>query len=318
MATESITDVSIIIPSYNVEHYIEAAIQSALAQEQLSIEVIVVDDFSRDKTVQVAKSIKDNRVSVIELTKNSGPGAARNEGIKVAKGTWISVLDGDDTFNTNRLITCIDRANAAQADIVIDNLLVVSKVDEKEYCMFTQSLFKRPSTLSLSDYINGNCSFLGGWTLGYTKPIFRKSFITHNKIQYPEDIRIGEDYIFMADMLASGAKCITEPSAGYRYLLRKGSTSYRIDQDSIMRIVEADRKLLSRHQLDFYANKAQRRRNQKLHEATAFIKLIESIKAKSMSGVIGIAFHCPFAFVYLWRPTIAKLKLISERMWMHK
>ena len=91
-------DISVIIAAYNVESYIERAIQSALSQEGVGLEVIVVDDCSSDETVNIVRSIKDKRLVLVQHDVNQGPGAARNTAIEKAKGQWIAVLDGDDVF----------------------------------------------------------------------------------------------------------------------------------------------------------------------------------------------------------------------------
>lgn len=89
-------DVSVIIPAYNAEATLAAAIRSALNQTVLPREVIVVDDGSADGTVAAAEGF-GARVQVIRQA-NGGPGAARNTGIRAASGAWIGLLDADDTW----------------------------------------------------------------------------------------------------------------------------------------------------------------------------------------------------------------------------
>jgi len=88
---------SIIIPAYNVERFISAAIQSALGQTLHNIEVIVINDGSTDGTLKEINSINDARLSVI-TKQNSGLSATRNGGIKVSKGKYVGFLDGDDMW----------------------------------------------------------------------------------------------------------------------------------------------------------------------------------------------------------------------------
>ncbi|MFY9233271.1 MAG: glycosyltransferase [Fimbriimonadaceae bacterium] len=86
--------VSVIIPSYNRAEFLGEAIDSVLAQTYTNIEIIVVDDGSKDDSVEVARSYGD-RIDLIER-ENGGVSAARNSGIAKARGTYISLLDGDD------------------------------------------------------------------------------------------------------------------------------------------------------------------------------------------------------------------------------
>jgi glycosyltransferase involved in cell wall biosynthesis len=89
--------VSIIIPCYNDEEFIEQALNSALAQDYEEIEVIVVDDGSNQSTKEVLKELEPKLTQLI-TQENKGPAAARNRGIYAASGEYILVLDSDDYF----------------------------------------------------------------------------------------------------------------------------------------------------------------------------------------------------------------------------
>lgn len=93
--------VSVVIPTYNSELLVCRAIKSVLSQTCQDVEVIVVDDFSSDGTVAVVKKtfVHDRRVRLIELNQNGGAGRARNEGITVSKGRFLSFLDSDDEWH---------------------------------------------------------------------------------------------------------------------------------------------------------------------------------------------------------------------------
>lgn len=88
-------DISVIIPLYNKEQIIERAIHSVLNQSYTNFELIVVNDGSTDKSLEIAKSICDNRISIINQS-NGGPSKARNTGTIAAKTDWIIFLDADD------------------------------------------------------------------------------------------------------------------------------------------------------------------------------------------------------------------------------
>ena len=95
--------VSVIIPSYNREKTIERAVRSVLEQTYPSVEVIVVDDCSKDKTVDILKSILDKRLHVIVQEQNSGACRARNNGVSHARGEWIAFQDSDDEWLPDKL-----------------------------------------------------------------------------------------------------------------------------------------------------------------------------------------------------------------------
>ena len=98
-------DVTVIMPCYNSELYLAEAIDSVLRQTLKKLELVVVDDCSADRTLEIAKKYReyDSRVSIISLTENAGPASARNAAIKVARGEWIAILDSDDVAVSTRL-----------------------------------------------------------------------------------------------------------------------------------------------------------------------------------------------------------------------
>src|SRR6516162_596409 len=95
--------VSVIIPAYNAERTLRRAIDSALAQDYQPIEIIVVDDGSKDATSEVAAAYLDKAVQLVQLPRNCGESGAMNTGIAVAKGEYIAFLDADDEWLPKKL-----------------------------------------------------------------------------------------------------------------------------------------------------------------------------------------------------------------------
>jgi len=93
--------ISTIIPVYNGERYLEATIESALAQSWTPIEIIVIDDASNDGSVDIAKSFAAS--TTYALQSHAGAGAARNHGVKLARGDYLAFLDADDLWLPNKL-----------------------------------------------------------------------------------------------------------------------------------------------------------------------------------------------------------------------
>lgn len=95
--------VSIIMPSYNTAQYISDSINSVLSQTYDNWELIIVDDCSTDKSIDVIKSFQDSRIVLLQNEKNSGAAISRNYALREAKGKWIAFLDSDDTWAPNKL-----------------------------------------------------------------------------------------------------------------------------------------------------------------------------------------------------------------------
>lgn len=95
--------VSVIMPSYNTAKYIEASINSVIAQTYENWELIIVDDCSTDNTAEIIAGIHDDRIRYFRNDKNSGAAISRNKALREAKGEWIAFLDSDDLWMPEKL-----------------------------------------------------------------------------------------------------------------------------------------------------------------------------------------------------------------------
>src|SRR5262249_45306693 len=120
---------SIIIPAYNRQRSLKSAIKSALQQSVDDIEVIVVDDGSRDRTAIVAQQCAeaDRRVRVLRHESNRGAQAARNTGAQNARGRWLSFLDSDDKLVRKSLELRLGMATTENVDVVHSDGYVLRK-----------------------------------------------------------------------------------------------------------------------------------------------------------------------------------------------
>lgn len=100
--------VSIVMPSYNSEQYIKDSIQSVLNQTYTNWELLIVDDCSTDKTIDIIKSFKDNRIKFFQNATNSGAAISRNKALREANGKWIAFLDSDDIWVPTKLEEQLD------------------------------------------------------------------------------------------------------------------------------------------------------------------------------------------------------------------
>lgn len=126
--------ISVIIPCYNVEKYISDAIESIMAQTFMKWEIVIVDDCSTDKTLDIAKKYekKDERIKVYQLNKNSGGAfTPRKVAIEKAVGEWIHCLDADDFVAKDCLERLFERAVEIGADCVHQTFQAVTENKEK-------------------------------------------------------------------------------------------------------------------------------------------------------------------------------------------
>ena len=111
---------SIVVPVYNVDKYLKEGIDSLLNQSVEDVEIICVDDKSTDDSLLLLSEYanKDARVKVVEMSKNSGPSSARNIGMKIATGKYITFFDADDIVSNVMYKKMIEEAEKFDVDIV--------------------------------------------------------------------------------------------------------------------------------------------------------------------------------------------------------
>ena len=215
-------DFSVLMPAFNVSGIIGRAIRSAAAQTLPPLEILVIDDCSTDNTVEVVKTLAQDIPSIrlLSTSANSGPSAARNVGLRAAKGDWIALLDADDAWKPGRLKRLSEVAGATSADFVADDLVMWDAVADAQ---FKPSHFELPEPqkqISLVDMFRADDNFnfsKASFTL--MKPIFRRKFLTEHKLEYNEDMKVGEDFTFYIESLFNGAKVILINEAYYIYTM---------------------------------------------------------------------------------------------------
>ena len=119
--SEHLPEISVVVPAYNAAHYLLATMTSILAQEGVSLELIVVDDCSTDETPELVANIanRDSRIRYLRMPSNcGGPAAPRNFGVSMARGIWIALCDADDLWHPRKLRIQLDWAVASGADLV--------------------------------------------------------------------------------------------------------------------------------------------------------------------------------------------------------
>ena len=126
--------VSVIIPVYNVEKYLRECIDSILNQTLHELELICVDDGSTDGSLEILQAYekKDNRVTVL-TQHNQGAGAARNKGLQIAKGEYLSFLDADDFFAPGMLEEAYRKCKSVNADVCVYQVLRYDDTTKKTW-----------------------------------------------------------------------------------------------------------------------------------------------------------------------------------------
>lgn len=175
--------VSIIVPCYNVEAFIDECLTSLTNQTLRDIEIICIDDASTDNTLTKLNEWRDRdpRIVVIHQDKNQRQGAARNRGIAIAKGEYIGFVDSDDFVTTDMYKTLVNASENFSADMVVGNEYICHGEKDTVVRNFPNRVLSAGDTESLKKYaVIYGCRM---WT-----NIIRRSVIIDNGLFYPEGI----------------------------------------------------------------------------------------------------------------------------------
>ena len=206
---------SIIIPAYNAEQYIKPCLDSILQNSKESLsktEIIVINDGSTDNTLKILESYNQYKNIKIHTTKNQGVSAARNLGISLAKGEWITFIDADDTVNTNfsKVVNLVE--NSKSSFIIFGNY-DIETIDKK--ILTTQ-------TLQSSMYLSGPWS-----------KVYNRQFLIKYKILFEK-----EDMLFNLEVIQNSDAIESYKIGFYNYRQNNNSVTRRFNQ----KIIESDKK----------------------------------------------------------------------------
>ncbi|MBA3920451.1 MAG: glycosyltransferase family 2 protein [Nostocaceae cyanobacterium] len=227
--------VSILITAYNCEKYIYKAIESALAQTEKQIEVIVINDASTDNTLKIAQSFNDERLKVFTNPQNFGQSYSLNFAAKEAKGEWIVSLDSDDWYAPDRIEKLLYLALSENADMCADNMYLICDGDEQPWSTFLNQSKVRIDKVQHIDtkfFIENDLPGTWSFPLGLTKPLIKRDLIINNQIENKLNFKFSRDFWFYFECLAHGAKFVFTPEPYYYYRSRVGSmvTSSQVEQ----------------------------------------------------------------------------------------
>ena len=207
---------SIIVPVYDVENYLQKCIDSILAQTLTDFELILVDDGSPDNCPALcdAAAAKDARVRVIHQ-KNGGLSAARNAGLDVARGEWIGFVDSDDYIAPEMYEKLYRAVQQTGADFALCDFAEVDEAgapsNARTHGVITQQIFTERELLQ-SAYLT---MMLLAWNKLYRRAIFAQ-------LRYPVG-KLNEDIFVSPDICLQAQKAVVVPEALYYYVQRSGS-----------------------------------------------------------------------------------------------
>lgn len=280
--------VSVIIPAYNAAKTIERTLNSVLAQTYTNIEVVIVNDGSKDDTELICKNIasRDKRVNVYSQ-KNKGVSEARNMGLSKASGTYIAWVDADDTIEAAYIEELVSGMMKAKADMIVSGytLEFSNHSIRSKHIDYMQPHIRMEAKDCIPRLIED----------GYIHPLWNKLFVRAKiKKGFDTNRSIGEDLDFVLNYLTNDSTISYAPCYGYKQFKDERETlttdmykSLRCanwNYDSIMqymKINQLDQKLLSDYFVGYFwgiVQGALLQRKMKPEERENFIALQNNIK----------------------------------------
>lgn len=215
--------VSVVIPVYNVEDYITDTLNSVLEQTLKGIEIILVDDGSTDSSEKIIRRFLDQSDSIVYVKQeNAGPGMARNVGIELARGKFISFVDSDDLLPEKALETLYGAALRKEADIVTG--ASISFNSKKTWYIHSHA--------SKGVYNSGLKTILSHPELLYSVGPCNKLFKTDliQTLSFPTGIKVTEDHPFVIEAYLKAAKIYTVDDVIYKYRRRESENNTSLSQ----------------------------------------------------------------------------------------
>ncbi|MDR1730312.1 MAG: glycosyltransferase [Prevotellaceae bacterium] len=214
--------VSIIIPVYNVESYLEECLQSVVNQTFQDMEIILIDDGSSDRSPDIMRMFaeQDDRIKIITQV-NSGVSAARNRGLRAASGEYFLFIDSDDAILPNTVESLYRRAIKNQNDLLIGNVIYIRANGERSI------LFKRKEEIYNQTCISGEECYFKLMEDKMFPPLvylffMKRELIFKHKIFFKEGV-IHEDELWCVKAMLSATKVSLIDFCYYNYFQRNGS-----------------------------------------------------------------------------------------------
>lgn len=227
--------ISIIVPIYNVEKYLDQCIESLVKQDYENIEIILINDGSIDSSGKICEKwkLKDKRISVIHL-KNSGVSIARNIGIKKARGKYIYFIDGDDWLEHDALSLLLKNLYMYNADLSSCGM-------KKDYGNKLITLNKVKKSIVVSQREMYHEILCNEYVYGYVwNKLFKVELV--KGIIFDKDLYIQEDMDFTIEYLKKCKMCVYTESEYYHYRQRidsvTGEIKYSYKKLSIIKVYE--------------------------------------------------------------------------------
>lgn len=234
--------ISVVVPVYNVEKYLDRCIESIVNQSYENLEIILVEDASPDSCSEICDSwaSQDSRIIVVHSTQNNGAGKARNKGLSIAKGEWIVLVDGDDYIHRDMILHLF---GLLQEDVDLVECSIVNTTSDQADFTFEESV-----KYVVCNTYEALKNHIADMIFRQTPPnkLYRAEII--KDIPFPEG-KLIDDEFWTYKVIGRCRKLIHSPNRLYAYRQQNGSVMHK--KYSVKRLQALDAKL---HRLEYIKN----------------------------------------------------------------
>lgn len=229
--------VSVIVPAYNAEKFIENCVQSILSQTYTDFELILVNDGSKDSTSAICHRLaeQDSRIRVIDQ-ENGGSSSAKNTGLDAANGTYIEFVDADDTLDATYMEQLLRGTAEDEADLCVGNVALVV-LDKGELVLSRPTPKLHEGMFTLKEYLSYYKEYMPHAVVGAPwNKLFRRRIIEEHNLRFDETTKNNEDTWFNLAYLRHCKKVFVSASPFYHYIDHQNGSASRGYIDNIIEI----------------------------------------------------------------------------------
>lgn len=230
--------VSVLVPIYGVEKYIEKCVVSLMEQKYNDIEFVFVDDCSKDKSMEILRNTIEyyptrySQIKIIKHQKNCGLSATRNTAFENSTGDYVIHLDSDDYFDEDMISQMVNKVEKENADMVVCDIKV-------EYGNGKSDIWQNIVYDDINDYITA--FFLRKTATPIVARLTRRSVYEKYKVKSIEGLDYGEDYVTSPRLCSFCQKVVRVPIPFYHYIrFNNGSYTRTMTKKSVDDLVKAN------------------------------------------------------------------------------
>jgi len=227
-------DISVVVPVYNTDKYLRTCIDSIINQQNVSKEIILVDDGSTDSSGKICEEYasKYPYIRTIHI-ENSGPATAKNVGLKLAKGDYVAFTDSDDELEPTMFYEMICAGKNNCSEIICCNFKEADVQGNISHTTCSEKIYVFEKEEAIRHILSKDLIYTGSVT-----KIFKRELLTLNNLTHNDGLKTDEDFIMNIKAFAKCNRCVVVDKCFYIINYRENSLSHSFFKDNIDKYID--------------------------------------------------------------------------------